>query len=170
MAIVVTPGASNAVAYDTAANADAYFLARNITTWTGTDADKEAALIRGTDYLENRYRGQWIGLRATEDQSLAWPRIDAVDEDGYSYESTEIPTDLKYANFEAALLVLTGTDLEPVLTRGNSIKRERAKAGPVESETEYNSGAPSRSTITSIDGLVSGLISGGGSTIELLRV
>jgi hypothetical protein len=170
MAIDTTPGSATAVAYDDAAAADAYFLARNITTWTGTDAVKEAALIRGTDYLERRYIGQWIGVKATEAQSLAWPRIDAVDVDGYSYDSDEIPTALKHANFEAALLVLTGTDLEPVLERGGSITKERVKAGPVESETEYSSGAAARSTFTAIDGLVSGLISGGGSTVELLRV
>lgn len=170
MAIDVTPGSATAVAYDTAANADAYFLARGITTWTGTEAAKEETLIRGADYLERTYLGEWIGLKATEDQSLAWPRTDAVDVDGYSYDVDEIPVSLKYANFEAALLVLTDTELEPVLERGGSVKVEEFEAAVVRTKTEYFSGAPSRSTFTSIDGLVSGLITGRGSTVDLLRV
>lgn len=170
MAFDATVGGASANSYDTDTNADAYFLDRGITTWTGTAADKQAALIRGTDYLERTYAGEWIGVKNTEAQALAWPRYDAVDLDGYTYENDEIPEPLKRATYEAALLVLTGTDLEPVQERGNSIKRERVKAGPVESETEYNSGAPTELTISSIDGLVKGLIQGTGSAVELLRV
>lgn len=169
MTIVVTPGASNAVAYDTAANADAYFTARGITTWTGTEADKEAALVRGCDYLERRYRGRWVGLRNEEEQSLSWPRAWVNDVDGYAIEATVIPRQVKYANFEAALLILTGTDLEPVLTRGGAPVRERVKAGPVESETEYSAGAPARDTVTTIDGLLTDFLIDS-NTIPLMRV
>lgn len=169
MTIVVTAGSASAVAYDTAANADAYFTARGITTWTGTDAVKEAALIRGCDYLERRYRGRWVGVKATEAQALSWPRGYVADVDGYAISATTIPEQVKRANFEAALLILTGTDLEPVLTRGGAPRRERVKAGPVESETEYSAGAPARSIITAIDGLLTGLVEGT-NTVPLLRV
>lgn len=158
MAIDVTPGSATAVAYDTAANADSYFTARGITAWTGTEAAKEAALVRGADYLDRTYALRWIGLRAEDAQALDWPRSDAVDLDGYPYEVDEIPTALKQANFEAALLVLTGTDLEPVLVRGGAVRRTRAKAGPAESETEYSAGAPARSRFTALEGALAPLL------------
>lgn len=167
MTIDVTAGSATAVAYGTAAEADAYFSARGITAWTGTDAAKEAALVRGCDYLERRYAGRWAGVKATDAQALAWPRSYVSDLDGYSYDSDEIPTKLKYANFEAALLVIGGTDLEPVLERGGAPVREMVKAGPVETETEYSAGAPARSVVTAI--VLVGLIVDG-STVELLRV
>lgn len=169
MTIDVTPESATAVAYDTAANADAYFTARGVATWTGAEAAKEAALVRGCDYLERRYRGKWVGMKTTQAQSLSWPRGYVDDVDGYAIDAETVPSQVKYANFEAALLVLTGTDLEPVLERGGATTLERVKAGPVESETQYSAGASVRSKITAIDGLLVGLITEG-TTIPLLRV
>ncbi len=169
MAIEVTPGHADAVAYDTAANADAYFTARGVTTWTGDATAKEAALVRGADYLERRYRQRWVGTKATSTQALAWPRLNVEDVDGYAIASTVVPEAVKRANFEAALLVLSGTDLEPVLERAGAVTHKKTKAGPVETETEYSGGAPARASITSIDGLLAGLVRGV-NTVPLLRV
>ena len=169
MAIDVTAKSATAVAYDSAANADAYFTARGITTWTGADSVKESALIRGADYLERRYRGRWVGVKTTQAQSLSWPRGWVTDVDGYAIDADTVPTQVQRANFEAALLVITGTDLEPVLERGGAVTREKVKAGPVETETEYQGGASARTTITTIDGLLEGLVTGM-NTIPLLRV
>lgn len=169
MTIDVTAGSSTAVAYGSASGADDYFTARGITTWTGTDAAKEAALIRGCDYLERMYRGRWIGLKATQAQALSWPRGWVSDVEGYPIDAETVPEQVKQANYEAALLILTGTDLEPVLERGGAPVRERVKAGPVESETEYSAGAPARSKITAIEGLLIGLIDNT-NTVSLLRV
>jgi hypothetical protein len=169
MAIDVTAKSATAVAYDTAANADAYFLARGITTWTGADSVKEEALIRGADYLDRTYAKKWLGVKTTQAQSLDWPRSWLDDLDGYPVDADTIPVNIKNANFEAALLVLTGTELEPVLARGGSVTRKSVKAGPVATQTEYSSGAPARSTLTTIEGLLTGLVSQG-STQPLLRV
>lgn len=158
MAIDTTAGSASAVAVGSVAEADAYFTARGITAWTGTDAAKEVALIRGWDYLEGRYSGRWAGIKSTQDQALAWPRGWLNDLDGYPISATEIPENVKRANFEAALLVLGGTDLEPVLTRGGAVVRKAVSAGPVSTETEYSAGAPARDTITRIDGLLRGLV------------
>ncbi len=168
MAIEVIAGSATAVAYDTAANADAYFTARGITAWTGDESAKEQALIRGADYLERRYRGRWVGVKATSTQALAWPRGYISDIDGYAIDATTVPEQVKRANFEAALLVLTGTNLEPVLSRGNSVKKKKVKAAVVETDTEYVAGAPARDVITSIDGLLEGLVEDDAS-VPLLR-
>lgn len=166
MPIDVTPGSPSAVAYASATEADAYFSARGVATWVGTVAAKEAALIRGASYLDRRYYGQWIGVRTEDAQSMAWPRSWTVDADGYSYDADEIPTRLKEANFEAALLVITGVDLEPTISRGGGVKRTKAKAGPAEAETEYFSGASAYDTFSAIEWALQGLIRGP----ELLRV
>ena len=169
MTIDVTAGGASAVAFDGAANADTYFTARGVSTWTGTDAVKEAALVRGADYLENRYRGRWVGYKATQTQALSWPRSWVEDAEFYPVASDAIPEEVKRANFEAALLILTGTNLEPALERGGMSRRTRVKAGPVETETEYTGGAPARVTVTAIDGLLRGLLRDD-STIPLERV
>ena len=66
-----------------------------------------------------------------------------------------------YANFEAALLILGGTDLEPVLERGGAFLRTKDKGGPVETEVEWQAGAPVRDAITKIEGLLVGFINDG---------
>ena len=171
MTIDTTPGSASAVAYMTAADADTYFAARGIAAWTGTDAAKEAALIRGADYLERRYSGIWAGVKSTAEQAMSWPRADVRDPDGYAIGYQIVPVPVMRANAEAALLILTGVDLVPVLAGG--IKREKVKAGPVESETEYMAGSAVRQTITTIDGLLAGYVRGlsnVGGSVELLRV
>ena len=169
MAIDVTPKSATAVAYGSASDADAYFLARGIATWTGTDPAKEETLISGADYLNRTYALRWLGIKTTQEQSLAWPRGWLEDVDGYPIDADALPLGLVHANFEAALLVLTGTDLEPVLVRGGAVTQKSVKAGPVSTTTDYRSGAPSRSVITSIEGLLAGLVILGSSQ-PLLRV
>jgi hypothetical protein len=175
MALIVEDGTglSTAEAMISVADATTYFTARSLVDsgeWTGTDAAKEAALRRGWQYIENAYRGRWKGARTVREQALAWPRMASVelsasstdgaiyDQDGWYIESDEIPTQVKYANAEAALLVLQGVDLEPRLARSGDIKRKKVKAGPVETETEYGESASVRDRITTIEGYLSGLI------------
>ncbi len=169
MALVATSGAANANAYDTAANADAYFADRGIDTWTGATADKEEALIRGADYIDNYYHGRWLGLRTYEIQSMDWPRSWVTDVDGYAIEQDEIPTRLKEANYEAAFLILIGGEtLEPTIERRETSKR--VKAGPVEVTTAYSEGSSRRKDYSQIHDRIKPLLLGGGGTVPLLRV
>lgn len=140
MAIVVEDGTglSTAVSYASAATADAYHLARGTTTWTGMTADKEAALVRATAALDALCASRWPSgsVRETEDQALAWPRIDAYDVDGYYLE--DLPTPIVNACCEAALVELVSPGaLSESLYRGGAVLRE--KVGPI--ETEYQPGA-----------------------------
>ena len=68
--------------------ADAYFEDRRVSAWSGTDAVKEAALIKATDYIESRWGrlarngGRFLGtLQFPAVQALSFPRlgIDADD-------------------------------------------------------------------------------------------
>lgn len=164
-------GLSTAEAYISVADADAYFSKRGISTWTGTDEAKEEVLRRAATYLDNAYRGRWKGYRANETQALAWPRAaypgNAVgvtdilyDADGFEITTTTVPTQVKHANAEAALVILGGTDLEASLARGGAVKRLRVKAGPVERETEYTDGASPVTRYPVIEGLLRTLVTG----------
>jgi len=101
------------------------------------DTTLEKALIRGTAHIEGAYSYRWPGYRMTQTQGLSWPRYEAWDVDGYALIG--VPTGIKYACFEAALIELSEPGaLTEALEHGGMITRE--KVGNL--ETGYASGAP----------------------------
>ncbi len=76
MALIVEDGTglSDANSYVSVAYADAYFLARNVTSWASLTI-KEALLIQATDYMEAVYSESWKGTVLLDTQSLSFPRI-----------------------------------------------------------------------------------------------
>nr|BDD43781.1 hypothetical protein 1 [Spirochaetaceae bacterium] len=155
-------GLINSNSYLSLTDADAYHADVGNTAWSeATEADREAALITATRWLESRYRTRWIGTRATRDQALSWPRWNAVDPDGY--EVAGVPRDVAHATAEAALLVIAGEDLNAPQERGGRVKRE--KTGPI--ETEFADGAPAGTNYPAVSGLLRGLIRGPGLRITL---
>lgn len=194
MTLNSTAGDANAESYASLADADAYFSARGETTWTGTVANKEAALRRGTTYLDNQYRNRWIGLTTNprtavtpgqQTQSLQWPRCDGMrgyyrgytqlllDIDGFQIPQTVVPVQVQQAAMEAALLWLQGVPLEPRLIRGNQIKSITKKVDVLETATVYGDAATPVDRFLVIEGLLRGLVtSTPGSptgTVQLLR-
>jgi len=166
MSIVVEDGTGLATAnsYISLADANTYHSDRANTAWaSATEAARNAALIKSAQWLDGKYRDRWIGFKADEDQSLCWPRYEAYDEDGYYIDSDAVPTRITYAQAEAALAIIDGTDLTPTLDRGGKVRRE--KVGPI--ETEYFDGAPSRTVLTVVSDLVRGYITGPGLRISL---
>lgn len=166
MTLVITPGAADADSYFTLDEANAYFTARGVATWTGTDTVKENAARRGTTYLDNQYRGRWVGVRSVEAQVLGWPRRDGVrgwgypllDLDGFDIAVDAIPQQIKTAAMEAALLMLTGVNMEPRLERGGQIKSIGKSVGPLRKDITYMDGAPAVDRFTAIEGLLRGLV------------
>lgn len=170
MSLNSTSGAADAESYASVAEANAYFTARGVTTWIGSDAQKENALRVGVGYLENQYRDRWVGIRTTQEQSMAWPRVDGLrgyyrgytqlllDLDGWPIPQTTVPTQLKSANAEAALLALTGVSLEPRLIRGNMIKSTSDQVDVLKTEIVYQDGAPAVDRFLVIEGLLRGLV------------
>lgn len=68
-------GLSNANAYVSVEFADEYFSARGNQTWARLgSADKEAVIIKATDYLEAVYFDKWQGERLKSGQALSFPR------------------------------------------------------------------------------------------------
>ena len=185
MALNSTAGDAAAESYFSIAEADTYFSNRGLTLWTGTDAAKEAAARLGTQYLDNNYRNRWVGIRSTQTQALAWPRVDGSrggreqsfgtgftyplqDSDGFDIASNVVPAQVKQAAMEAALLALSGTTLEPTLDRGGRIKSISKQVGPLSKSITYEDGASARATYTAIDGYLRGLVQSRGS-VKLVR-
>ena len=135
MALDNTAGSPTTDSYVSLADANAYHLAHGGAAWDGpsvTDETKEAALRSAVRYLDNTYRGRWKGLRATATQSLAWPRRDVVDEDGFAIAASVIPKGIadgaRLVAQHHALRARAGTHqrhAEAVFARTRSALRDR---------------------------------------------
>jgi hypothetical protein len=141
--------------YINEADADAYFLARANSTWAGASTTaKEAGLIRATSYLDAHYAGQWVGAVADSSQALAWPRSGAIDRNGNSIDSADIPDQIEDATCELAVRALGVDDLEADIDAGGQVKRQ--KVGTL--EIEYNDFADPTIKYTFVEKLLIGLI------------
>ena len=154
-------GLSTAESYISVANADARHTAFGNSAWTGTDAVKEAALRRATAYMQQAYRGRWIGSRLTAAQALDWPRWGVMLE-GFAISSAAIPADVANACADLALKALAD-ELAPDLTR--AVIRE--KVGPL--ETEYSAFSPESPRYQAIDMMLSAYLAGAGAMAQLVR-
>lgn len=130
-------GKTDSNSYGSVSEADAYFADREVTAWAGTEAQKKAALIKGTDYIESRFSNRFIGAKKTEEQALSWPRsgISTIDDD-------VIPSNLKKALFEYALRALSKS-LAPDLVfdeSGTVMLKTKKKIGPIETDYQQASG------------------------------
>lgn len=115
MAVVVEDGTglTNATVYDSLANVSAHHAARGRTSWASlaSDAIREEAMIRATDYLDFRFGRRLRGYRKTSGQALAVPRTGAYDNSGY--ELTGVPRIWKKAFAEYALIASRIGELAP---------------------------------------------------------
>lgn len=129
-------GLPNSNAYGDVSGADDYFADRGVETWAdlGT-AEKQIALIKATDYIENRFN--FLGSVYNDDQALKFPRVylDASD--------PQMPANLLKAMYEYALRTLDG-ELAPDLefdAKGLQVESKKEKVGPIEESTTYKTGA-----------------------------
>jgi hypothetical protein len=163
MAFVVETGTGSSTANSlcSVADADAYFIDRKTSTWVGLAADKEAALVRATDFVELTFGHRFRGSKLVTTQALSFPRT-GVNSDNV------VPTKVKWAVAEYALRSLTGVSLLPdptVSTTGQSIKRVMEKLdGVAEIETEYGSANVSSPRFPTADGLLQEYVRPGGRT------
>ncbi len=162
MALIVEDGTGlpNANSYVSVADADSYHVDRGNAAWAAAaSSDRETALIRATAYLEARY--VWVsGFKALggEDQSLSWPRYEAIDRDGYAIDVNVIPRPVVQSTCELALRALTGTlmaDQERgVLSEG---------VGPL--NVTYDPQSPQEKRFLFVDRLLQGLARPIGSSV-----
>lgn len=167
MSLVVETGTGSATAesYTTVAEATAYHAARNNTAWAAiaTDALREAALRKATDYMVSMYRNRWQGYRTTPTvQALDWPRV-SVEVEGVWVESDEIPETIKRACAEYALKSVSA-DLLSDLTQG--VLSETV--GPI--SVSYDRSSPQRTRYVYIEAMLRPYLkSGGNISMGLVR-
>lgn len=151
--------------------ATAYHDARGNAAWSAdgvTDEQRSAALTRASSWVDG-FRSRFPGRKAEgRAQELEWPRIVAVDADGEDIADDEIPTEIEYATYEAALRELAEPgSMSPDLERGGAVKR--LKAGSV--ELEYADGASVSTSFTAIESLLEPILTpSSGASVDLLRV
>lgn len=131
---------ANANAYISLAEFQEYHADRGNSLAAYNDAAQQAAIIRATDYLDQRFR--FVGeKRQGRLQTTQWPREDVDDVDGYTV--TGIPPEVKEATAEYALRALTAA-LAPDPTRdasGVPILSKSESVGPVSESTTFAAGA-----------------------------
>ena len=150
-----------ATLYGTLAAADTYHAERGNTTWTGSDADKDAARLRATEYIDQAYRSSFPGYKTEQrDQDREWPRSDAFDIEGNYLDHTTVPIEVENATYEASLreLISPGS-LLPDFNPGG--QRKRVKVDVIEIEYAAPYGAESVvPIITIIQGILAPVLTG----------
>lgn len=169
---VETGNAGNASdSYASAADADTYFSDRGLTNWATLSLnEKEQALRRATDYMQQTYRDRWAGFRTTTTQALDWPRWNVPLKDlpgSYGagpvyFDSHSIPSEVKTACIMLAFKAAAG-DLAPDL----GSQKASVKIGPI--ETTYFQGTRQATKIQSVDHILQPYLNGSGLNIKVVR-
>lgn len=165
----------NANSFVDSVYADTYFGNQGQATWTGTTQAKESALFRGGQYLNGL---RWQGSKFNYQQIMCWPRFGVQVADmlgavtifpagigyGLYWPTNVIPEPIKFAQCEAALRYLTGTDMMPDLDRGGL--ESSVRLGPI--QTTYEPGAPPGMTFPAIKALLKTFLKSDAS-VEMIR-
>lgn len=180
MTIIVETGAviANANALCSEDFADEYHEARGNTAWNDI-SDKEATLIRGTDYMQQMFRARWKGYRKSALQTLDWPRelvfleaaVSGIGVDpGYAADRSYgvwigndvVPLEVKQACAEYGLRAGTQTLLPDL---GRTV---RSKAvGPI--SITYEPGSPESKRYLAIDLLLAPFLAQQSFTARVVR-
>ncbi len=134
MTLTVEDGSivADANSYATLEFVNDYHTERGNTAWTGSDAAKEAAIIRATEFLD--YSFAWKGEIVSDDQGMRWPRKCVKDRDGREIATDAIPTPILRALAELSILSLAGALIggSAGSTSATTGAISRVKAGSVE--------------------------------------
>lgn len=129
---------ANSNTYVTVAYADSYHLLANNTDWsTAETADKELALVKATAAVDLLYGPLYLSQILNNGQSLLFPRYGFYDNHKNLQTQSTIPTCLKNAVCEAALLALAGTDMFPEVSQNANIKNQSDKVGELSTSVTY---------------------------------
>lgn len=105
--------------YGTAVGFLTYCEDRGITSPTGTGGQIEGKLLVASEWIDTVNRTSFPGTKTGgREQEREWPRTDAYDIHGYDLPNDEVPREVEYATYEAALIELNeagalSTDYKP---------------------------------------------------------
>lgn len=163
MPLIVEDGSGrpDAESYVSASDCASYAAAHGLTFPAEPGANAEAALRRGTSWLDGTYRGPFPGRRKNgRAQALEWPRTGAVDITGEEIADGEIPQEIVQACCQAAIRELAAPgSLSPDVTPGK-IKKS-AKVGDIAVEYAIGAGTAleQRPIVSVIDDILGSLLS-----------
>lgn len=157
-------GKADAESYCSVADATAFFAKRNKSDDWGAVTDQEASLRAATDYVEQTYRGRWLGTRKTSTQALDWPRynVDWPDSPAEIRPDGVIPQELKNAVAELALKADAGE-----LT--SDLGRETLSETVDVISVTYAPGGARQTHYASVNGWIRSLLRSGGGQTRLVR-
>lgn len=182
MAFTVETGTGivGANAYDLVSSIDTHHADHGQTSWSDfTTPEKQTAIVRATSYIDKRFGRRFVGVRATKDQGLEWPRLSAFDQDGFLLSGSDaIPRQLLKAVAEYALRAAVcgilapdpplpvpkqdPTDManRPEQAETGQLTRKREKVGPLEEDKwfETTSQVIGRNLAAGATGVKSGLV------------
>lgn len=167
MALITEDGSGLAGAESlcSVAFADDHHAARGVTIWSPLSVtEKEQALRRGTDYLEQVYGVRLSGYRQTTGQALAWPRYEVPRKGGFKGEFwpiSTVPAPISRACAEMALRAARA-DLAPDIGR----LKKSVTVGPI--KTEYVDG-DGVTRYRQVDQIMAQFMPGSGSSIPMAR-
>lgn len=171
-------GVANANAYIMVDYFTDHHLSRGRDVSSILPADIEVAIVRGTDYIDQRFGRVYRGFRRSSDQSLGWPRLSAFDDSGFSLQ--DVPPQIKKATAEYALRAHILFELAPDAPRSapsqdlsdpaapvvgasqasGVIKSASDAVGPLKTAVAYASAAEIESLLRDRRAHSSGLVSG----------
>lgn len=170
------------IPYATVTEATTYLTARGKGAEWAAVTDQDAALVEGSDYIDQRFRKKtasgWQSMfsgrkSGGRSQYREWPRVNAVDYYGDEIPDGVIPDEVKYAAIEAAFIAGTGSaDLFPPHTPGEQGAVTKEKVGPIaveyadpQSGTGADSGAENLPTFPEIQRIIAPLLTGPGAGV-----
>lgn len=155
-------GVSGADSYASVAVISAYWAGRSnrgeAATWAvAEEAAQEAAAREATQYLDAVYGPYYLGLRASYEQGLLWPRASALDLAGRALSA--LPAELVTAVCELAGRAVSAT-LAADVDNANGVKRIRQKVDVIEEETEYATSSKAEPKYGFVAGLLTPILNG----------
>jgi len=147
-------GIADANTYSSLAAATSYHALRGNDVWADADEnDQVVALVRATQYVDERWTFLSIIFNDDPAQALQFPRYEMYDRNGADVSET-VPVEITQATQEYALQVLgDGTALinlspTPTQTSGDAITYNREKVGSLETEVRFDTSKGLRVTMT----------------------
>jgi hypothetical protein len=174
MALIVETGTGSASSdsFVSVVDCDNYHSDLGNAAWTGTQADKEAALRRATAYVSTGFT--FTGKRTNgRSQALAWPRTGVTDREGVEIADDEVPYEVVDATCEAALFeIATPNGLLPTVVMMDNIKTDKVGDVSTTYQDAPKSADEARPILSKLETLMADLLAspnGSGATTFLAR-
>jgi len=169
MALTVEDGSivTGAESYTSVSDADTYHANLGNAAWALlSTAEKEEALRGATQYMLQKYGGNWLGYRVNSTQVLDWPRQFVPISDLLYIEyvtNTTIPDEIKSA---CASLALRANTEELIPDEEQQVLREKVDV----IETEYAEFSTARKKYIEVDLMLKKYLSNTAGALQMIRV